>query len=81
MEVLKAYTDGDMEVTEYTKDGVTVSHTIRVPVRTEPIAPTAPQPSIEERLETIELSAAQTQIQVDYLAFMTELATMKGGEK
>ncbi len=70
-----------MEVTEYTKDGVTVSHTIRVPVRTELIAPTAPQPSIEERLETIELSTAQTQIQVDYLAFMTELATMKGGEK
>jgi len=42
---------------------------------------TEPQPTTDERLEIIELSVAQTQTQVDYLAFMAEISTMKGGEK
>ena len=81
--ILNKSEQDDYQITEYTKDGTTVSHTVRVPIQTEPIEPVEvePQPSIEERLKQIELSAAQTLMQVDYLAFMNEISTMKGGEE
>jgi len=81
LKILNQYEQDGYQITEYTKDGTTVSHTVKVPIQTEPVEPVEPRPTTDERLEIIELSVAQTQTQVDYLAFMTELATMKGGEK
>lgn len=81
LKILNQYFEEDIKVIEYTKDGNTVSHTVKTPINMNQNQNTVTEPTLNERLYAIELSAAQTQIQVDYLAFMTELATMKGGEK
>lgn len=81
MALLREYVEGEHTIKEFTKDGVNISHVAKVLANLKEEPPINIQPSLEERLATIELSTAQTQIQVDYLAFMTELATMKGGEK
>ena len=44
------------------------------PVVLDP-TPIEPLPTVEERLEQLELTAAHTQLQVDYIAFLTELNT------
>ena len=50
--VLKQYLDDDMQVTEYTKDGETVSHVVKVPIKSEiPDGEVIPvQPTFEQRL-------------------------------
>lgn len=35
VDILRTFIEGDQKVTEYTRDGVTVSHTVREPNRTE----------------------------------------------
>ena len=52
MDVLNITIQNGYQITKYTKDGVTVSHTVKVPIQTEPIEPVEvePQPSIEERI-------------------------------
>ena len=35
LNVLKDYIDGDMQVTEYTRDGLTVSHIVKTPVQSD----------------------------------------------
>lgn len=46
---------------------------------TAPVVPdpteSEPVQTVEERLEQLELTAAHTQLQVDYIAFLTELNT------
>lgn len=47
MKVLKKYVEDESNVTEYTKDGETISHTVRTRIQSEPIEP---KPSIEEEI-------------------------------
>lgn len=42
----------------------------------EPLPEPEPTPTIEQRLEAIEMTSAHTQIQVDYVAFLTEILAM-----
>lgn len=48
MEVLNEYVEGKVKVTKYTKDGVTVSHTVKTPILQE--LEEEPQPTIEEEI-------------------------------
>lgn len=50
IQVLREYLDGDIQVTEYTQDGVNASHTVRVPIAStiEPQEPQEQQPTLEE---------------------------------
>lgn len=68
---LRDFIDGDEQVTEYTRDGVTVSHTVRTPVQTE-----QPEPEPQEPVETIEEKVARLEQQVmnDNLILMDALA-------
>lgn len=50
-----------------------VSRTFTPP---EPLPEPEPTPTIEQRLEAIEMTSAHTQIQVDYVAFLTEILAM-----
>lgn len=79
-ELLKEVVDEEKGIITkyYTLNGKDVWYSVTQPLVSEPVEP---QPTTDGRLEIIELSVAKTQTQVDYLAFMTELATMKGGEK
>lgn len=42
----------------------------------EPQPEPEPTPTIEQRLEVIEMTSAHTQLQVDYVAFLTEILAM-----
>lgn len=69
MEILNQYVDNDYQVTEYTKDGTTVSHTVRTPIPVEPIEPIEPiepQPTLEEL-------QAQTLLNTELLLIYTEI--------
>jgi len=49
--VLREYkTEENVLVTEYTKDGKTVSHTVKTPIPTNVIEPTEEQPTMEEQI-------------------------------
>ena len=48
MEILREYIEDDMQVTEYTKDGQTTSHIIKIAINTGPGTP--PGPSIEQQI-------------------------------
>lgn len=67
MKILNQYAQDGYKVTQYTKDGTTVSHAIRTlitkPVEIEPIEP---QPTLEQRVE---------QLQQDNVILMDALAT------
>ena len=71
MNVLRKYIEGDEQVTEYTRDGVTVSHTVRTPIQTE-----QPQPEPQPPVETMEQKIArlEQQVQSDNLILMDALA-------
>lgn len=48
LEVLNRYIEDNMEVVEYTKDGKTISHTVKTPIPTE--IETIEQPTMEEQI-------------------------------
>jgi ribosomal protein S16 len=48
LRILNQYELDGYKVVEYTKDGVTVSHTVKTLIQTEPIEPVEPRSSIEE---------------------------------
>lgn len=56
IQVLREYVEGDMQVTEYTRDGVNVSHVLRVPVAStvEPGEVLPVQPTFEQRVKELE---------------------------
>lgn len=43
----------------------------------DPPDPVPPEPTVEQRLERIELTSAQTQVQGDYVAFLVETLLAK----
>lgn len=47
LEILRVYTENNLKITEYTKDGKTVSHVVEEPIQTE-------QQPIESKLTTEE---------------------------
>ncbi|BDG48761.1 hypothetical protein [Parageobacillus sp. KH3-4] len=54
--ILRQYIEGDMQVTEYTQDGQSVSHVVKVPVHAEiPAGEQIPvPPTFEQRLSAVE---------------------------
>ena len=52
--ILNHYEQDGMNVTEYTKDGETISHTVKTPIpqEIEPIEPQEPEPTNREIQET-----------------------------
>lgn len=54
--ILREYTDGNFQVTEYTKDGQTVSHVVKVPIDsdTQPGETIPVPPTFEQRLAALE---------------------------
>lgn len=56
IEILRQYIDGDYQVTEYTKDGQTVSHVVKVPIQAEiPAGEQIPvPPTFEQRITALE---------------------------
>lgn len=56
LKVLKEYIKDDMQVTEYTKNGETVSHVVEVPIQSEiPVGEVLPvQPTFEQRLNELQ---------------------------
>lgn len=69
LQIFSQYTENDMQITEYTKDGTTISHTVRVAIQTESVEPVEPQPSSEE-IQT------QTLLNTEYLVIMSELTNL-----
>lgn len=59
--ILRQYIEGDMNVIEYTKDGVTVSHVVKTPVQNETageqLPPLPPNPLLQVQQENAELKA------------------------
>lgn len=51
MKIINKYESDGMSVTEYTKDGTTVSHTVKTPMQTESIEPQEPEPTNKELKE------------------------------
>lgn len=64
MEILKQYIYDAYQVTEYTKDGETVSHVVKTPIPQE-IEPIEPVPTIEEQI------LFETQYQTAVLEILT----------
>lgn len=48
MEILNQYVDNGMKVIEYTKDGNTVSHTVKTPI--QEIPQKTPQPTLDDKV-------------------------------
>lgn len=70
--VLRTFIEGDQKVTEYTKDGVTVSHTVREPNRDEPTTQ-PPVETMEEKVARLEqLLLEQNLVQMEVLATIFE---------
>ncbi|MED5042762.1 hypothetical protein P9848_12590 [Geobacillus stearothermophilus] len=57
--ILRQYIEGDMQVVEYTKDGVTVSHVVKTPIQNETageqLPPLPPNPLLQLQQENAEL--------------------------
>lgn len=57
--ILRQYIEDDMQVVEYTKDGVTVSHTVKTPIQNETageqLPPLPPNPLLQLQQENAEL--------------------------
>lgn len=56
IEILRQYIEDNMQITEYTKDGQSVSHVVKVPIHEEiPAGEQIPvPPSFEQRLKALE---------------------------
>lgn len=50
LSILKQYTDGEYQVTEYTEDGKTVSHIVKTPIHTEQANTIEPQPTLGDKV-------------------------------
>lgn len=73
LKILRQYSDGDEQVTEYTRDGSAVSHTVRTPIQTE-----QPEPESQKPVETMEEKVARLEsiVQEHNLIQMEVLATI-----
>ena len=67
LSVLKRYVDNDLEVTEYTQDGTSVSHIVRTPVQTE-----QPEVVLQEPKPTLEELQAQVLMNTEMLLIYSE---------
>ena len=68
MRVLRRYEEDDVQVVEYTADGVSVSYTVRTPVQTE-----RPAPEPQESQPTLEELQAQVLMNTEMLLIYSEL--------
>jgi hypothetical protein len=66
LQVLREYLEGEFQVTEYTRDGETVSHTVKVPKQVEiPLGETIPvQPTFDQRLQVAEKKNEDLNLQI-----------------
>jgi len=59
LSILKQYIENDMQVIEYTKDGVNVSHVVKTPIQNETagelLPPLPPNPLLQLQQENTEL--------------------------
>lgn len=80
LEVLREYVENDMQITEYTRDGETVSHRVEVPVQSEiPENEVIPvQPTFSQRIE--KLQEENLQLSLALAEMFEELQALKGGE-
>lgn len=79
MRILREYEEEGLAVTEYTKDGISVSHTVRQAITTELEPIPEPQPTIEEKLARMERQLEdQSIVQLEVLASIYEELIMKG---
>ncbi|MED0688204.1 hypothetical protein [Anoxybacillus ayderensis] len=67
MNILRQYVEENMNVIEYTKDGVTVSHVIKTPIQNETageqLPPLPPNPLLQLQQENAELKESISIIQ------------------
>lgn len=72
MEILKKYTKDEMNVIEYTRDGVTVSHVVQTPIQT--VQPTPPPvETTDQKIARLEKQLAeQNLMQMEVLATIYE---------
>lgn len=80
LEVLRDYIEGDKQVTEYTRDGKTVSHRVEVPVMSEiPEDEVIPvQPTFNQRIE--KLQEENLKLSLALAEMYEELTKLKDGE-
>jgi len=77
MRTLRVFIENGIEITEFTLDGVTVSHRVETPA--QPQEPIEPQETLEQKVERIELQRQDdTLMQLDVLATIYEELLMKG---
>lgn len=65
MKILREYIEGDYQITEYSRDGMNVSHKVTVPVQSEiPEGEVLPvQPTFDQRVKGLEDENAELLIQ------------------
>lgn len=68
MNVLFTSESNGIKVINYTKDGKTVSHMVKVPIQTEPIESVEPQSKLEEVAETTLLETQYQTLLIEMLA-------------
>ncbi|WP_370221982.1 hypothetical protein [Cytobacillus sp.] len=52
--ILKEYIEGGYQISEYSRDGVNVSHTVKVPIQSEmPAEPEQQEPTLEDKINYI----------------------------
>ncbi|MDQ0175222.1 hypothetical protein [Bacillus chungangensis] len=80
LEVLREYVENDKQVTEYTRDGETISHRVEVPVMSEiPEDEVIPvQPTFNQRIE--KLQEENLQLSLALAEMFEELTKLKDGE-
>lgn len=84
MKLLNRYEKDGFVVSEWTNDGVTITHVTKEEISEEvevivPPVVIEPQPedTIEQRLDRIEQTTAYTQLQIEYLTTLSETNTTK----
>lgn len=72
--ILRQYVEEGYLITEYTRDGKTVSTRIKEPIPVEPEP--MPEPEPIEPQPTLEEIQAQTLVNTEYLVIMSEFANL-----
>lgn len=67
-DLLRVYEKDGYEITEYTKDGKTVSHTVSVPISKDVLEPPKHQPTNEEKMLA----------EMQYQTMLLEMSTLGG---